>query len=122
TTLPTLDELIGLDGCTDANVHEKLLAMTASAPQPIVASRQSMSAHVFTLHAELEGMRLLPVFEKLLSGWKEQGYELVATDTVYQNLDLSHLPYFEARTGSLPGRSGTLLVQGKPFLPVQAAA
>jgi undecaprenyl phosphate-alpha-L-ara4FN deformylase len=120
TTLPTLDELIGLDGCTESNVHERLLALTSMQPTSIVASRQPMCAHVFTLHAELEGMRLLPVFEKLLAGWKEQGYELVATDTVYQNLDRTHLPYFEARTGSLAGRSGTLLVQGKPFLPADS--
>ena len=81
-----------------------------------------MEAHVFTLHAELEGMRLLPVFDRLLSGWKEQGYELVSTGTVYRNLDRAHLPYFEALSGHLPGRSGRLLLQGKPFLPAHAEA
>jgi peptidoglycan/xylan/chitin deacetylase (PgdA/CDA1 family) len=120
STLPTLDELIGLDNCTEANVHETLLAMTADPPTPITASQEPMSAHVFTLHAELEGMRLLPTFEKLLSGWREQGYELVATETVYHNLDRAHLPYFNAERGSVPGRSGTLLMQGKPFLPSPA--
>ena len=53
---------------------------------------------------------------------QDQGYELVATDTVYQNLDRAHLPYFEAINASLPGRSGLLLMQGKPFLPMLAAA
>ena len=122
TTLPTLDELIGLDGCTDINVHERLLAMTSSTPAGIAPARERMAAHVFTLHAELEGMRLLPLFEKLLAGWKEQGYQLVATETVYCNLDRAHLPYFEARIGELPGRSGTLLLQGKPFLPTPREA
>ena len=117
TTLPTLDELIGLDTCTEANVHERLLAITQNAPGSINASRNPMSAHIFTLHAELEGMRLLPTFEKLLQGWREQGYELVATETIYRNLDRAHLPYFTAERGSVPGRSGTLLMQGKPFLP-----
>lgn len=117
TTLPTLDELIGLDGCSEANVHERLLALTAAPPPPLASAREPMAAHVFTLHAELEGMRLLPCFELLLAGWKEQGYELVATDTVYQNLIRKHLPYFEASAGSVPGRSGSLLLQGKPFLP-----
>ncbi len=121
TTLPTLDELIGLDGCTETNVQDHLLQLTGTAPK-IQASRAPMSAHVFTLHAELEGMRLLPVFEKLLSGWKAQGYELVATNTVYQNLDRIHLPYFEAKSGTVPGRSGNLLLQGKPFLPTLAEA
>jgi peptidoglycan/xylan/chitin deacetylase (PgdA/CDA1 family) len=116
TTLPTLDELIGLDNCTESNVHERLLALTAHAPPIIHASREPMAAHVFTLHAELEGMRLLPTFEKLLTGWLEQGYALVATDSVYRNLERAHLPYFVAERGTIPGRSGSLLMQGKPFL------
>jgi hypothetical protein len=90
--------------------------MTALAPPIIHASREPMAAHVFTLHAELEGMRLLPTFEKLLTGWREQGYELVATDAVYRNLERAHLPYFVAERGTIPGRSGSLLMQGKPFL------
>jgi hypothetical protein len=109
--------LIGLDNCTEANVHDRLLAITQAEPRLISASRESMSAHVFTLHAELEGMRLLPTIEKLLMGWQEQGYELVATESVYRNLDRAHLPYFTAERGTIPGRSGTLLMQGKPFLP-----
>jgi hypothetical protein len=79
-----------------------------------------MSAHVFTLHAELEGMRLLATFEKLLIGWREQGYELVATEAIYRNLDRVHLPYFAAERGTVAGRSGTLLFQGKPFLSAPA--
>ena len=122
TTLPTLDELIGLDGCTDANVHEKLLTMTSAAPAQIVPAREPMAAHIFTLHAELEGMRLLPVFEKMLAGWREQGYELVASETIYRRLDRAHLPYFEAKMDQLPGRSGSLLIQGKPFLPTPVKA
>ena len=86
----------------------------------VQAAQVPMAAHVFTLHAELEGMRLLPVFEKLLSGWKDQGYELVPADTVYRNLNRAHLPYYEAQSGSVSGRSGHLLLQGKPFLPIQA--
>ena len=120
TTLPTLDELIGLDACTESNVHERLLAITQTALPAIRPSREPMSAHVFTLHAELEGMRLLPTFEKLFVGWREQGYELVATETIYRNLDRAHLPYFVAESGTVPGRSGSLLMQGKPFLPAKA--
>ncbi len=120
TTLPTLDELIGLNTCTEANVHERLLAITQFSPGSISASREPMSAHVFTLHAELEGMRLLPTFERLLQGWREQGYEFVATETIYRNLDRVHLPYFVAERGTVPGRSGSLLMQGKAFLPALA--
>ncbi len=108
TTLPTLDEMIGIDGITDANVSDHLLKLTDSAP---------LHGHVFTLHAELEGMRLKPVFEKLLAGWQAQGYELVSTRTIYQSLKRSSLPYFAAVQGEIPGRSGTLLLQGAPYLP-----
>lgn len=116
TTLPTLDEMIGLADCTPHNVHEKLLALTATAPG-IASAQRPLAAHVFTLHAELEGMQFLPVFEKLIAGWKAQGYELVATEAIHRELVRSRLPYHAAVMGTVPGRSGTLLVQGKPFLP-----
>jgi undecaprenyl phosphate-alpha-L-ara4FN deformylase len=67
--------------------------------------------HVFTLHAELEGMRLLPVFERLLSGWRAQGYELVAMATQRAALNDAMLPVCEVVAGSVPGRSGTLACQ-----------
>ena len=72
TTLPTLDELIGLDGVTEMNVTERLLEKTA--PSALGEDRGGGRDHVFTLHAELEGMKLAPAFEKLLEGWKAQGY------------------------------------------------
>lgn len=106
-TLPTLDELIGLNGVTDANVHETLLKQT---------SVPFEHPHVFTLHAELEGMRLLPVLERLIMGWKDQGYELVSTRSVYEQTDIATLPYYNAQLGEIAGRSGTLLVQGLPHL------
>ncbi len=105
TTLPTLDELIGLDGITDDNVHERLLDLT-----------REPRDHVYTLHAELEGMRLSNVFEKLLAGWREQGYQLVAMNDIAQRLNVASLPRCEMVRGELPGRSGTLMLQGDPFL------
>lgn len=111
STLPTLDELIGLNNVTEANVHDHLLALTGP-----------LDTHqVFTLHAELEGMRLLPVLEKLILGWKDQGFELVATRTVYEATSRDLLPYSLAGLGEIPGRSGSLLVQGHDW-PVELAA
>ncbi|HEX7965880.1 MAG TPA: polysaccharide deacetylase family protein [Gammaproteobacteria bacterium] len=102
-TLPTLDELVGVDGITVDNVAEHLLKLTAAPPPP--------TGHVFTLHAELEGMALKPVFEKLLVGWKSQGYALVATRDLAAGLDRARLPVYEVVMGEIPGRSGTLAVQ-----------
>ncbi|MGB9430123.1 MAG: polysaccharide deacetylase family protein [Gammaproteobacteria bacterium] len=109
TTLPTLDELVGVDDITVENVAEHLLKLTEVAPE---------QGHVYTLHAELEGMALMPVFEKLLAGWKAQGYELMATRDMAAKLNRKSLPVHEVVMGEVPGRSGTLAVQG----PMSASA
>jgi peptidoglycan/xylan/chitin deacetylase (PgdA/CDA1 family) len=95
TTLPTLDELIGL--------HEDVVQH--------LLSRLGHEDHVFTAHAELEGGKLMPMFEALLAGWKAQGYEIVALEALYRTLDLARLPRCEVVQGTVPGRSGTLAVQ-----------
>jgi undecaprenyl phosphate-alpha-L-ara4FN deformylase len=106
TTLPTLDEMIGLEGVTEGNVAEALLARTD-------ADRRD---HVYTLHAELEGMKLAPAFERLLEGWKAQGYELVAMDKLVADTHIPGLPMHSVVDGGVPGRSGTLALQGPAFL------
>ncbi len=112
TTLPTLDELIGMNGITVDNVHQHLLQLT----QPAPPSNPNFQGHVYTLHAELEGMKLLPVFERLLAGWREQGYALTSTQAIFAELDSTKLPRHEVIRGELPGRSGTLMLQGEEFL------
>jgi len=102
TTLPTLDELIGLDGWNTQNVHEHLLSLTKN---------QNQFGHVFTLHAELEGMKLIPTLDKLLAGWKTQGYELVSVLDFFNSLDKSTLPSCPFIMGEIPGRCGLLFVQ-----------
>jgi undecaprenyl phosphate-alpha-L-ara4FN deformylase len=107
TTLPTTDELIGLDGVTEDNVAETLLRHTALEPE---------YGHVFTLRAEREGMKLAPVFEKLLTGWREQGYSIVAMQDIVDQIDRDTLPHHQVIRGTVPGRLGTLMVQGAEFL------
>ena len=107
STLPTLDELIGLDGCTAENVHERVLA---------AADVAAPYGHVYTLHAELEGMKLLPVFERLLGAWNARGIDLVGTDTIAATLDREALPRHMVRWAEVPGRSGVLATQGTAFL------
>ena len=106
TTLPTLDELIGVDDLTADNAHLPLLRQTA----------EQRRDHVFTLHAELEGLRLGDTLERLLTGWREQGYELVSLAQLRDSLDLERLPRHEMIRGEIPGRSGTLMLQGEEFL------
>ena len=65
--------------------------------------------HVFTAHAELEGGKLIELFGRLLEGWQTRGYELISTD----KMPLGRLPRHEVIYGEVPGRSGTLAIQGK---------
>jgi undecaprenyl phosphate-alpha-L-ara4FN deformylase len=114
TTLPTLDELIGADGITPDNVHEHILALTANPPP---------NGHVYTLHSELEGMKWMPAFDRLLSGWRAQGYDLVSTEALFNSLNVAALPAHEVKMDSIPGRSGILAVQGpRVEVPVSITA
>lgn len=103
TTLPTLDELIGANGLDAGNVAQHLLEQSHTAPA---------TGHVYTLHTELEGQRLGTVFEQLLGGWRAQGYALVALRDYAQALDFNTLPRHAVLDGVVPGRSGTLALQG----------
>jgi len=106
TTLPTLDELIGTEDLTSDNVHQRVLRLTAT----------QRKDHVFTLHAELEGLKLGDTLARLLDGWREQGYQLISLGQMCDTLDLAKLPRHEMIRGEVPGRSGTLMLQGEEFL------
>ena len=105
TTLPTLDELIGLNGLNAENVHQHLLQKTAG----------QGGSHVYTLHAELEGMRLAETFERLLSGWRQQDYRLTTCRDLFDSLDTANLPRHLVGMGEVAGRSGVLALQGPSF-------
>jgi hypothetical protein len=75
-----------------------------------------VSGHVFTLHAELEGMALAPVFEQLLIGWKAQGWTLGSMRSLLETVQPLALPRCEVGPGTVAGRAGELLVQGSEFL------
>ncbi len=99
TTLPTLDEIIGVDDMDETAAACFVLARTA----------HRQANQVFTLHAELEGMKLAPQFEQLLQGWQAQGFHL---QTMAQSFaDLRAAPEHRVpRWETLPGRSGDVMV------------
>ena len=99
TTLPTLDELIGLDGIDAGNVAQHLLRLSLDGRD-----------HVYTLHAELEGGQLAPVFEALLQGWQAAGLRIGTLGQQAAALDMQTLPVHRVGMGTVPGRSGTLAV------------
>jgi len=102
TTLPTLDEIIGSDGIDSSNCWETIMAK----------SRETLlHGHVYTLHAELEGMKLMPVMEKLLEQWKADGFDLLTLNQLYTSLDKDSLPRQGIKWGEVEGRSGLLALQ-----------
>ncbi|MDP2198324.1 MAG: hypothetical protein Q8K01_07060, partial [Sulfurimicrobium sp.] len=100
-----------VDGIGIENVAQHLLKLTETALP---------TGHVYTLHAEMEGMKLAGVFEQLLEGWRAQGYELVSMAQYFAGLDMARLPRHEVVFGEIPGRSGNLALQGPQFLPVRS--
>ena len=99
TTLPTFDELLGIDGRDENAVVAEILRLSVGETD-----------HVFTLHAELEGGRLAPAFAALLDGWRRQGHRLATLGELYAGLDRSALPIRSPQWGTVPGRSGELVV------------
>ena len=110
TTLPTLDELIGVDGLDALGAADRLLATTADAARP-------GGDEVFTLHAELEGMKLIGALERLIVGWKDQGYACGSMATAHARLDVANLPVRRWRWGTIAGRSGELMLTGPRIEP-----
>jgi undecaprenyl phosphate-alpha-L-ara4FN deformylase len=105
TTLPTFDELIGVDGASELDAVKQILAITQSNPND----------QVFTLHAELEGQKLLPAFESLIRGWLEQGHDLVTMGELHQSWEatkqLDKIAVLPLTWAEIPNRSGELIVQ-----------
>ena len=73
TTLPTFDELLGRDGIDESTIAEAVFR-----PAQTQGGTAPETLQVFTLHAELEGMRLLDAFEALLKKWLGAGASMLA--------------------------------------------
>ena len=103
TTLPTFDELIGVDGVTEANVGDAVFRHSTAPGRP--------QLQVFTLHAELEGMLLLPAFESLLRQWRDAGAVVTRMAAINGFARERALPTRRVVMGEIPGRSGTLALE-----------
>jgi peptidoglycan/xylan/chitin deacetylase (PgdA/CDA1 family) len=107
TTLPTFDELLGSDGIDESNIADALFKRSADPP----AGSAPGTPHVFTLHAELEGMLLRGAFESLLVKWREAGASIMDMASVHEAISEQPLAARRVVLGQVPGRSGTLAVQ-----------
>lgn len=105
TTLPTLDELIsGYDDVTVDNVHEALFDLS----QKLLPNGQ-----VYNLSAEVEGMHLIAVLEKLIVMWKGSSKEVGTLYDIVEDLDKDKIPTHHIGWGPVKGRSTHVAMQAK---------
>ena len=102
TTLPTLDELVGVNGMQAGDATRRIFELSrADGPRH----------HVFTLHAELEGGAYVAEFETLLRAWQESGLTFRTLGDVALAIEPTSLRTSRIRFGAMEGRSGTLALQ-----------
>jgi len=104
TTLPTFDEILGLDGVDESSIADAVFRLSAAAAD--VAPDETLQ--VFTLHAELEGMLLLDAFESLLLKWRESGASIMRMAKIHELAMRRPLPARAVGLGEVAGRSGLL--------------
>ena len=107
TTLPTLDELL---------VLEPKYSVDQAVDRIAQLSRAISGDHVFTLRAELEGMKFIEAFERLLATWKSNNQLLVPLRDIRTEIDPGRLPRHTVSMEDTPGRKGARLTQGNAFL------
>jgi undecaprenyl phosphate-alpha-L-ara4FN deformylase len=103
TTLPTLDEVLGLDGCRPQDFNQLVLSrLQPDRPQ------------VLTIHAEMEGGPFLADFAALLQRGRQQGVEFFRLEDWARELwrDPGKLPVAPVILRRLPGRAGAVSCQG----------
>ncbi|MEN6343716.1 MAG: polysaccharide deacetylase family protein [Armatimonadia bacterium] len=118
TTLPTLDELIGLPEVPldEEGMLKHVQGLFATPPalsgEAGLRAEEWSGLHIFTLHTEVEGRTWATWFERLLRSLQEDGCEFVTLGALADRMCQSGA----ARTaslhqGTLPGRGGTVSCQ-----------
>jgi peptidoglycan/xylan/chitin deacetylase (PgdA/CDA1 family) len=102
STLPTLDELLG----RPEYPAERLTAF-------YLQQLKTDLPNIFTVHAEIEGMKHLAWFTEFLRAAKAQQINIVTLATIAQQCLANHaaIPVNELIQGTVDGRSGTMAVQ-----------
>lgn len=104
TTLPTLDELLGLPEFSPAKITDHYLAKL-----------QSTAPNIMTVHAELEGMKYLDWFRDFLTILQKQNMQFQNLNTIAESYlkTRESIPVCELINGEVEGRSGMLAMQKK---------
>lgn len=94
TTLPTLDELWGMDGLDEQGVKEQLFSLI-----------REDALNVYALHTEVEGGAFRCVFDAFLAGLKARGVQVVTHGEWARRLKES-APERSMTRRDIPGRAG----------------
>lgn len=107
-TLPTYDEVIGRNGVTDSNYNDYML----SALEPA-------RLNVLTIHAEVEGIACLQMFEQFVKTVCSKGFRFVPLKVLLEEYPQRDPAAIVMR--EIPGREGQICCQSNSFsvLPVR---
>jgi peptidoglycan/xylan/chitin deacetylase (PgdA/CDA1 family) len=101
TTLPTLDELLGLDGRTAEGVNRELWSLV-----------REDALNVYALHTEVEGGALAQAFDAFLGGLKAREVEARTHADWLPELLAANPPAKEMKRQEIPGRAGWVSWEG----------
>ena len=97
-TLPTYDELIGRDGVSDDNYNDHILALLDPG-----------KLNVLTIHAEVEGIICLQMFDRFVEKAMSQGHRFVPLGDLLREAE--NVPAGALAQGTIPGREGWVACQ-----------
>ena len=95
TTLPTLDELLGLEGMGVLEVNERLFSLI-----------REDALNVYALHTEVEGGALSEAFDAFLAGLKAREVNALTHAQWLPDLNKENPPAREITRREIPGRAG----------------
>lgn len=102
TTLPTLDEYLGLDGMTASQVNEKVWSLI-----------REDALNVYALHTEVEGGALADTFAAFLQGLRDREVRARTHADWVPELKAANPPARELTRTEIPGRAGWVSFGGK---------
>lgn len=95
TTLPTLDELLGLEGRTAQQVNEEVWSLL-----------REDALNVYALHTEVEGGALAETFDAFLAGLRQRGVQALTHADWLPELKAAGPPARVMDRREIPGRAG----------------
>jgi len=95
TTLPTMDELLGLEGMGGHEVNAHLWELL-----------RENALNVYALHTEVEGGALAPVFDAFLAGLQDREIRILTHADWLPELRKTNLPAREITRREIVGRAG----------------